>query len=118
MTMKTLLTSALMLTLTEARADPAGSFRDLGAQYQSCTKVKGSAATAGSWVRVRFSVRKDGSLFGYPRIDNSGLVGPLDEQAAFRKEAIREFAKCFPISVTPEFGEALAGRILFARITG
>lgn len=112
------LMSAQMLAASDVCADPAHNLKELGAQYHSCTQIKGWVGTEGSWVRVRFSVRSDGSLFGYPRIDNSSIAGTLDAQQAFRETAISAFAKCFPISVTPDFGAALAGKILRARISG
>ncbi|AWN51588.1 hypothetical protein [Methylobacterium sp. 17Sr1-1] len=111
--------SAAVLVATEVQAEPASSLRDLGSQYEACTRLKSAPpGTEGSWVRVRFSVRRDGSLFGHPRIDDSRLVGDADAQRTFREAAVAEFARCFPLQITEAFGGAVAGKILRARVSG
>lgn len=116
---RALLITTAMATVCDAQAEPATSLRDLGRQYEACTRIPQVPPGAeGSWVRLRFSIRRDGSLFGQPRIDDSRLTGDAEAQRAFRAAAIADFARCFPISVTDDFGGAIAGRILRVRVSG
>jgi hypothetical protein len=75
---------SLLLAAAGARAEPTstldGMWQLLGACAQS---VGGLAGSAGSEVTVLFSIKRDGSLQGQPRITHSKLVGDDAAQREF-----------------------------------
>ena len=93
---------------------PANTLRDLRRQIVAC--LAPPAADAGSQITVLFSVRRDGSLLGKPRITHSDLLGGPEMQRAFLAETIQALTKCLPLRVTDELGAAIAGRLFSIRI--
>jgi hypothetical protein len=112
-----LLALPLLFTATSAHAEPTstldGMWQLLGACAQS---VGGPAASAGSEVTLLFSIKRDGSLQGQPRITHSKLVGDDETQKAFLSDVLRSVARCFPLSITDGLGGAVAGRPLRIRV--
>jgi hypothetical protein len=98
----------------EARSAPANTLPDLWRELSAC--VKGPGDSAGSELTIVFALKRDGSLFGKPRITHSHLLGDADAQSAFVSGAIGALAKCLPISITDDLGGAIAGRPLSIRI--
>ena len=104
----------LLLLAAGARAEPTstldGMWQLLGACSQS---VRGPA---GSEVTVLFSIKRDGSLQGQPRITHSKLVGDDAVQREFLAGALSGVARCFPLAITDGLGGAVAGRPLRLRV--
>lgn len=99
------------------RFRPAASLAELWQVLSACAQVKGVPAGAvGSEVTVLFSLKRDGSLLGQPRITHSRLTGALDEQRAFVSAALSRIASCLPVPLTPGLGGAIAGRPFRLRI--
>ena len=107
----------LLLLAAGARAEPTstldGMWQLLGACAQS---VRGPAGSAGSEVTVLFSIKRDGSLQGQPRITHSKLVGDDAVQREFLAGALSGVARCFPLAITDGLGGAVAGRPLRLRV--
>jgi hypothetical protein len=93
---------------------PAGTLRDLARELGSC--VKTPSAGAGSELTILFSLKRDGSLLGQPRITHSHLQGDPEAQRAFVADAIGALAKCLPLRITDDLGAAIAGRPFSIRI--
>ena len=55
--------------------------------------------------------RRDGSIFGRPRISYSHLEGDEKAQSRFVDDARRAVDSCLPFRVTPALGAAIAGRM-------
>src|ERR1039458_3163637 len=66
---------------------------------------------------IVFSLKRDGSLLGTPRISHAKLLGDEQAQRDFAKSILAAFGKCLPISITDGLGGALAGRPMSFRIT-
>ena len=78
----------------------ANTLMDLRRQIGACLGATPLAAT-GSRVTIVFMMKRDGSIFGRPRITWSHLEG----------DAERAVDSCLPLKVTPALGAAIAGRM-------
>jgi hypothetical protein len=106
---------ALMLAPSEPRASdaPANSLRELFGTLNRCLQApKGSV---GSELTIVFSLRRDGSLLGKPRITFAKLPGDVSEQRVFADSIDAAFNKCLPVAITDGLGGAIAGRLLSIR---
>ena len=99
-----------------AQDAPAASLRDLDRQISRC--VATPAGGAQSEITILFSLRRDGSLLGQPRVTHSHLVGDAGAQQAFVGDASAALAKCLPARITDALGGAIAGRLFAIRIGG
>ncbi len=100
-----------------AKAEPASTLAALWQRLGACSQaVGGSAESAGSEVTVLFSIKRDGSLQGQPRITHASLKGDDAARKAFLAEALRGIARCFPLAITDGLGGAIAGRPLRLRV--
>ncbi|MGU3539469.1 hypothetical protein [Methylobacterium sp. A54F] len=105
---------------TDARREeePAATLTELWRRLGACTRVSRVPVDAlGSEVTVLFSIRRDGSLQGEPRITYSRLYGDEAAQRGFIGNALADLARCFPISITDGLGGAVAGRPFRLRLT-
>jgi hypothetical protein len=90
-------------------AGQANTLIDLRRQFGACL---GAVLTpAGSQVTIAFMARRDGSIFGRPRITWSHLEGDADAKRHFLAAAEHAVDACLPLKVTPALGGAIAGRI-------
>ncbi|GJE49981.1 hypothetical protein GOFOIKOB_3022 [Methylobacterium tardum] len=113
---------ALVLTLAApaAHADPANTLNDLWQALSVCARrAQVAPEAAGSEVTVLFTLRRDGSLQGKPRITHSRLIGDNVDQQAFVAASLSAMASCFPIPITDGLGGSIAGRpIRFRLVSG
>jgi hypothetical protein len=113
-----LLTASMALTILPAHAAPVDNLATLWRTLGSCARIESvPAPSLGSEVTVLFSLKRDGSLLGQPRITHSRLLGDPADQRAFMAAALTAVAKCLPIPVTDGLGGAIAGRPLRLRLT-
>jgi len=115
-------TSGLLLVLAvvpaPVRAEPANTLSEPWRALGACARITGApAAAAGSEVTVLFSLKRDGSLQGQPRITHSHLVGDAVTQRAFIAGALTAVARCLPVTMTDGPGGAIAGRPLRLQLT-
>ena len=107
----------MLLAAVGARAEPASTLNEMWQLLGACAQsVGGPAASAGSEVTVLFSIKRDGSLQGQPRITHSKLMGDDGAQKEFLSAALSSIARCFPLSITDGLGGAVAGRPLRLRV--
>ncbi|MGO9418319.1 hypothetical protein [Roseiarcus sp.] len=90
-------------------AAPANTLMDLRRALGAC--LAQTSLSAGSRVTIMFMMKRDGSVFGRPRISYAHLEGDEDAKRRFLHEAERAVDSCLPVSVTPALGEAIAGRM-------
>ena len=95
-------------TLAEEAA-PANTLIDLQRQFGACMKGK-SAGPAGSRLTIMLMMKRDGSIFGKPRITFSHLEGDKEARQAFVDDVERAVEACLPFRITPSLGGAIAGR--------
>ena len=102
---------ALLPALSHAEEAPAANtLAELRRQFGGCLAHTALGAN-GSRVTIVFMVKRDGSIFGKPRITYSHLEGDEQTRARFLAEAERAVDSCLPLNVTPALGAAIAGRM-------
>ena len=107
----------LLLAAAGARAEATSTLNGMWQLLSACAQsVSGPAGSAGSEVTVLFSIKRDGSLQGQPRITHSKLVGDDAAQRDFLAGAFSGVARCFPLAITDGLGGAVAGRPLRLRV--
>jgi len=89
---------------------PANTLMDLRRQVGSCLAAKPLGST-GSQVTVMFRIKRDGSIFGKPRVTFSHLEGDPEARQRFVDNAERAIDACLPFKVAPALGEAIAGQM-------
>lgn len=91
-------------------ATPADTLIDLRRQFGACIS-RAPIAAAGSRVTIVFMTKRDGSIFGKPRITYSHLEGDAEEQRRFLQDAEHAVDSCLPLKVTRALGAAIAGKM-------
>jgi hypothetical protein len=110
--------AALALALfgvPEAKSAPANTLRELFMALNQCL-LQAPTDTAGSEMTVVFSLKRDGSLLGKPRISHTKLLGDRDAQSRFAAAVLAAFDKCLPLKISAGLGGAIAGRPLSIRV--
>jgi hypothetical protein len=107
--------AAIACSAPAARAEdaaPANTLVELQRQFGACMKGM-SAGPAGSRLTIMLMMKRDGSIFGKPRITFSHLEGDKESRQAFVDDVERAVEACLPFRVTPSLGGAIAGRPFF-----
>jgi hypothetical protein len=100
--------SATRVALAQGAA-PANTLVDLQRQFSACMAGK-PAGPAGSRLTIMLMMKRDGSIFGKPRVTFSHLEGDKDSRQQFIDDAERAVEACLPFRITPSLGGAIAGR--------
>ena len=90
-------------------AAPANTLADLQRQFTACMKGT-STGPAGSRLTIMLMMKRDGSIFGKPRITFLHLEGDKESRQAFVDDVERSVEACLPFRITPSLGGAIAGR--------
>jgi hypothetical protein len=110
---RTLLAVALALSASvpaaAEEAAPANTLMDMRRAVGAC--LARTPIATGSRVTIMFMMKRDGSVFGRPRISYAHLEGDADARRRFLEDAERAVDSCLPLKVTPALGEAIAGRM-------
>lgn len=72
----------------------------------------------GVMATVRFSLRRDGSLFGQPRVTWETRRTDADLRERFTDSVVAAVRSCTPMRLSPQLGAAIAGRPLSIRFHG
>jgi hypothetical protein len=96
-------------------AAPANTLVELQRQFGACMAGK-PAGPAGSRLTIMLMMKRDGSIFGKPRITFSHLEGDGQARQAFVVDAERAVQACLPFRITPSLGGAIAGRPFFVSL--
>jgi len=91
---------------------PANTLMQLRRQFGGCLARK-PLGPPGSQVTITFTMKRDGSVFGKPRVTFSHLEGDPEARQRFVDDAERAIDACLPLRVTPSLGGAIAGRQFF-----
>jgi hypothetical protein len=91
---------------------PANTLVDLQRQFGACMRGK-SLGPAGSRLTIMLMMKRDGSIFGEPRITFSHLEGDKEARQRFVDDAEHAVDACLPLRITPSLGGAIAGRPFF-----
>ena len=90
-------------------AAPANTLVDLQHQFGACMAGR-APGPAGSRLTIMLMMKRDGSIFGKPRITFSHLEGDAETRQRFIDDAERAVDECLPLKITPSLGGAIAGR--------
>ena len=90
-------------------AAPANTLMDLQRQFSACMGGK-RLGPAGSRLTIMLMMKRDGSIFGKPRITFSHLEGDKEARQAFVDDVERAVEACC-LRITPSLGGAVAGRL-------
>ena len=71
---------------------------------------------AGMQITVQMSFRRNGELFGHPRITFESVGASDDERLAYRIAVAKMLKRCAPLPFTDALGNAIAGRPLTMRL--
>jgi hypothetical protein len=96
---------------------PANTLMDMRRQFGECMGGK-PIGPAGSQLTIMFTMKRDGSIFGKPRVTYSHLEGDEEARQRFVDDAERAISACLPFKVTPALGEAIAGRMFSVTLGG
>ena len=107
--------SLFFLGSSEAKSAPANTLREIYTALGECVK-SARAGLPGSELTILFSLKRDGSLLGKPRISHAKLLGDSSAQMAFVANVLAAFDKCLPLSITEGLGGAVAGRPMSFRV--
>ena len=83
---------------------------DLQRQFGACMGGK-PLGPAGSRLTIMLMMKRDGSIFGKPRITFSHLEGDADARQRFVDDVGGAVKACLPFRITPSLGGAIAGRL-------
>ncbi len=96
---------------------PANTLVELQRQFGACMAGK-SLGPAGSRLTIMLMMKRDGSIFGKPRITFTHLEGDKDAKQQFVDDTERAVEACLPFRITPSLGGAIAGRPFFITLGG
>jgi len=88
---------------------PANTLMDLQRQFSACMSGR-PLGPPGSQLTIRLMMKRDGSIFGEPRVTFSHLEGDAEARQRFLDDAERAIEACLPFRITPSLGAAIAGR--------
>ncbi|AMJ60054.1 hypothetical protein [Bosea sp. PAMC 26642] len=73
---------------------------------------------AGAMATVRFSLRRDGTLFGQPRVTWEATRTEPDLRQRFTDSVVAAVRGCTPMRLSPQLGASIAGRPFTIRFHG
>lgn len=104
------------LTLCAGSAPPpANSLRELFTQLESCVSREGDWRAAGE-ITLNFSLRRDGSLIGRPRVSFFRAPPADSDRKQVLEQAAEALEHCLPASITDGLGGAIAGQPMSFRL--
>jgi hypothetical protein len=106
---------AIAVAATSAAAQkpqaPLNTLKDIGAALQACwVPPPMDQARPGMQITVLMSFRRNGELFGQPRITFESAGASDDERLAYRIAVAQMLQRCAPLPFTEALGNAMAGR--------
>ena len=105
--------SLLGLLTATALADPLRNTNEVAATLQACWKPP--SGSEDSFVTMKFSFRRDGSLLGRPLPAIINVVGDEKARQRFIDAAIRAIERCTPLDFAPAFAKGVGGHVFMMR---
>lgn len=90
-------------------AEPLGNTDQLGAALLACWKPP--AGLDGSFVTLKFSFRRDGSLMGAPQVAAANVMGNGKARQKFVDSAVTAIQRCAPLAFSRAFAEGVGGHV-------
>jgi len=106
-------------TVTKGDAAALDRLADIAPALRRCWAPPAiTGPDTGVMATVRFSLRRDGSLFGQPRVTWETRRTEADLRQRFTESVIAAVHACTPMRLSPKLGAAIAGRPLSIRFHG
>ena len=113
-----LATAALVTGAAAQQPPPLNTLRDLGAALRACwTPPPLEQSRPGMQITVQLSFKRNGELFGNPRVTFETAGASEDERLAYRVAVAKALQRCAPLPFTTALGNAVAGRPFTMRFT-
>ena len=103
--------------LAQASHLPLNTLNDVVAALRACwIPPPIDQSRAGMQITVQMSFRRNGELFGQPRITFESGGASDDERLAYRIAVAKMLKRCAPLPFTDALGNAIAGRPFTVRL--
>ena len=102
---------AMMLLSNHAAAQTAkalNTLEDIFAAVRTCWKAPKISGPAELVVRLSFT--RDGRIFGKAHITYENKAASSETRLLYRFAAMEAFKRCTPLPLSPDLGEAIAGK--------
>jgi hypothetical protein len=97
---------------------PLNTLKDLGAALQACwVPPPINQSRPGMQITVMMSFKRNGELFGHPKVTFESVGASDDERLAYRLAVAKMLKVCTPLPFTDALGNAVAGRPFTMRFT-
>ena len=103
---------AIIIATSERRTGPVDRPRDVATALAACWH----APHEGDEITFRTSFKRDGSIFGRPRITYMRSAAGPDGKANLSDSLLAAVKACVPLPFTPTLGAAIAGRVFLIRL--
>jgi hypothetical protein len=102
--------SQIIITTDERRSGPVDLPPEVGPSIAACWR----APHRGDQITVQLSFKRDGSIFGRPRIN---YVKPADgsDAQALAESIFKALDACLPLQFTPQLAANIAGQVFVIR---
>ena len=101
----------------QTKQPPVNTLSDVMAALRACwVPPPLDQSRAGMQIPVQMSFRRNGELFGHPRITFESVDASDDERLAYRIAVAKMLKRCSPLPFTDALGNAIAGRPLTMRL--
>jgi hypothetical protein len=100
----------IIVTTDERRSGPIDFPPQVGPSIAACWR----APHQGDQITVQLSFKRDGSIFGKPRINYLKPVDSSDTQA-LTESIYKALEACLPLQFTPQFAANIAGQVFVIR---
>jgi hypothetical protein len=100
----------IIITTDERRSGPVDLPPEVGPSIAACWQ----APHQGDQITVQMSFRRDGSIFGKPRVN---YVKPTDNSSAqaLTESIFKALDACLPLQFTPRLAASIAGQVFVIR---
>jgi hypothetical protein len=103
--------------VAQTRDQPLNTLHDVIAALRACwAPPPMDQSRPGMQITVQMSFRRNGELFGQPRITFESVGASDDERLAYRIAVAKMLRRCAPLPFTDALGNAIAGRPLTMRL--
>ena len=108
---------AATVAVAQTQEQPLNTLNDVIAALRACwTPPPIDQSHPGMQITVQMSFRRNGELFGQPRITFESAGASDDERLAYRIAVAKMLKRCAPLPFTETLGNALAGRPFTIRL--
>ena len=107
--------AAILLLVSAARAEPVrvNTIDELFARLRQCWQPpKLPEGHPGIQITVLFTLRRDGEIFGRPKITFESPEANAEDSIAYRTAVMETLQRCTPMPFTESMGGAIAGRTI------